>query len=450
MFNQLVKYLEGNKLVHPNLHGSRSGHNTATALIQLYDRWAEEIEDGKMVGVLVCDQSAAFDLCDHTLLLEKLRLMGLEESAIAWVGSYLARRKQSCFVDGNLSSPLNLLDCGVPQGSIGGPLLWLCFTCDQPDVIHEHVIDGQDHERGCVGDQGQGDPGKRGDCGMMVGYVDDGAYSYAYKDPAVLSQVLNRKYNLLEDWISGNRLVINPDKTHLMVMGPKKIRAKRLQVSIRAGGFEITPTETETMLGAHLHQSLQWNHHISGSNKSLMKQLISRTNGLKKIAAGATFNTRLMLANGVFMSKLMYLITVWGGAQQYLLKALQIQQLVAARCVCGYTSRWWSRQKILQRVGWLSIRQLIYFHTVLEAHKAIVSGKPTALSQSLITPFPYRTRRAAMGLIRYGENLTQASFYYRAVRWYNEVPAAIRVGNVPVVKRRLREWVRKNVPLDWG
>ena len=123
------------------------------------------------------------------------------------------------------------------------------------------------------------------------------------------------------------------------------------------------------MLGAHLHQSLQWNYHISGSNKSLVRQLTSRTNGLKKIAAGATFNTRLMLANGVFMSKLMYLITVWGGAQQYLLKTLQIQQLVAARCVCGYTSRWWSRQKILQRVGWLSIRQLIYFHTVLEAHK---------------------------------------------------------------------------------
>ena len=62
-----------------------------------------------MVGVLVCDQSAAFDLCDHTLLLEKMRLMDLEETAAAWVGSYLAGRKQSCFVDGNLSSPLDLL-----------------------------------------------------------------------------------------------------------------------------------------------------------------------------------------------------------------------------------------------------------------------------------------------------------------------------------------------------
>ena len=192
-------------------------------LMELCDRWAEEVEDGKMVGVLVCDQSAAFDLCDHALLLEKLKLMGLEQSAGRWVGSYLSGRTQSCFVDGNLSSPLDIPSCGVPQGSIGGPLLWLYFTCDQPDVIHEHPVDGQDQQRGCAAqgqELGQVEPGGVGDCGTMVGYVDDGAYSYAHTDPMLLSQVLTRKYNLLEEWISGNKLVINPDKTHLMVMGP--------------------------------------------------------------------------------------------------------------------------------------------------------------------------------------------------------------------------------------
>ena len=64
-----------------------------------------------MVGVLVCYQSAAFDLCDHYLLVEKLKLMGLEDTAAAWVWSYLSGRQQSCFVDGQLSSPLNLLPC---------------------------------------------------------------------------------------------------------------------------------------------------------------------------------------------------------------------------------------------------------------------------------------------------------------------------------------------------
>ena len=176
VFNQLIKYLEDKNLIHPNLHGSRAAHNTSTALIQLYDRWVDDIEDGKMVGVLVCDQSAAFDLCDHFLLVEKLKLMGLDEAASSWIWSYLSGRQQSCFVDGKLSSPMDLFSCGVPQGSIRGPLLWLCFTCDQPDVIHEHPVVGQELHRGCAGGQAEEGaerhPGGDGDCGDMVGYVD--------------------------------------------------------------------------------------------------------------------------------------------------------------------------------------------------------------------------------------------------------------------------------------
>jgi hypothetical protein len=115
---------------------------------------------------------------------------------------------------------------------------------DQPDVVHEHLIEREDHHRGCAmhGDRQAGtvEPGGDGDCGELVGYVDDGAYSYAHGDPAVLSQILTKKNNLMEDWINGNRLVINPDKTHLMVMGPKKISEKRKQVSIQAGHYTIT------------------------------------------------------------------------------------------------------------------------------------------------------------------------------------------------------------------
>ena len=105
-------------------------------------------------------------------------------------------------------------------------------------------------------------PGGKGDCGTLVGYVDDGAFSYAHSDSEILSQVLTRKYNLLENWISGNRLVINPDKTHLMVLGSRKMAEHRKNVCIQAGESIIKPTESETLLGGNLHQSLQWNHHL--------------------------------------------------------------------------------------------------------------------------------------------------------------------------------------------
>ena len=92
--------------------------------------------------VLFCDQSAAFDLCDHNLILQKLEILGFESSSLEWIKSYLEKRIQSCCVDGELSKPIDLLECGVPQGSVGGPLLWLIFTCDQPDSVHDHMIDG--------------------------------------------------------------------------------------------------------------------------------------------------------------------------------------------------------------------------------------------------------------------------------------------------------------------
>ena len=75
----------------------------------------------------------------------------------------------------------------------------------------------------------------------MVGYVDDGAYSYADKDPAVLSRELTRKYSMFEDWMNGNKLVVNQDKTHVMVMGTKKMSENRKLVSMKAGDFTIHP-----------------------------------------------------------------------------------------------------------------------------------------------------------------------------------------------------------------
>ena len=130
------------------------------------------------------------------------------------------------------------------------------------------------------------------------------------------------------------------------------------------------------------------------------------------------------------------------------MKGLQVQQLTAARTVCGFFSRGWSKKRLLDKLGWLSIRQLIYFHTVLQAHKTITTGKPSALHQSISTQHPYRTRRAALGLIRFGEtfngdsSLVYASFKHRAVHWYNAVPVSVRTGSLETVKHKLKKWIR--------
>ena len=82
VFQQLVGYLDHNGILHPNHHGSRKGHSTATALIQMYDVWTKAVDEGNMVGVMMIDLSAAFDMVDHGILLAKLEILGLDLQAL--------------------------------------------------------------------------------------------------------------------------------------------------------------------------------------------------------------------------------------------------------------------------------------------------------------------------------------------------------------------------------
>ena len=147
------------------------------------------------------------------------------------------------------------------------------------------------------------------------------------------------------------------------------------------------------------------------------------------------------------MSKLVYLITIWGGAQQYLINALQIQQLVAARAVCGPGCWRWSRSKLLDRTGWMSVRQLIFYHTFLQVHKTRNTGLPRSLCESLQGQYPYPIRNASNGLIR-PNFATRSTFKHRATQSYNQVPADIRNGSLQTVKQNLRKWIKSNIPID--
>ena len=157
-----------------------------------------------------------------------------------------------------------------------------------------------------------------------------------------------------------------------------------------------------------------------------------------------------MIANGVVMSKMVCLITVWEGAQQYLLNGLQVQQLTASRTVCGYDSYFWSKKKLLDKVKWLSVRQVIFFHTVLQAHKTLQTGIPRVIHDSIFTTHSYS---ASSGHIRVGEmfqgqsNMINLSFKHRAANLYNTVPASVRTGSLAAVKRKLKKWVLQNVPI---
>ena len=98
---------------------------------------------------------------------------------------------------------------------------------------------------------------------------------YSGSDPVQLSSKLSEQYKNLAEYMGDNRLVINDDKTHLLVMGSKKHAEDRERVSINTGTVVVTPLESEKLLGINIHQSLKWKEHVVDNEKSLIKKYAS-------------------------------------------------------------------------------------------------------------------------------------------------------------------------------
>ena len=137
VYEQVENHFTRNNLWHPNNHGFKTAHSTATAISQLYDLWIRAAENKKLTAALLLDLSAAFDVVDHSILLDKLKLYNFSQQAIDWFQSYLGGRKQVVMVESMLSDPKPVGEQGVPQGRLLGPILFIIFYNDFPDVREE-------------------------------------------------------------------------------------------------------------------------------------------------------------------------------------------------------------------------------------------------------------------------------------------------------------------------
>ena len=451
VFNQMVAFISENKLIHPNHHAYRANHNTTTALLQMYDGWLDSLEKGEMAGVCFLDMSAAFDIVDHKLLIKKLELYGFDAGMLSWVLSYLSERQQCVSIDGCLSR-LQHVHHGVPQGSILGPLLYILFTNELPEVVHHECQAGPpsvtwpNYTMSCE------------TCGSIGCYADDTTYTCSGPDSLVLSEMLTSKFKLIADFLVSNKLKLNDDKTHLMVMSTSQARAIRKGtikdsnlVAIRTPSEIIEPSESEMLLGCWLHQDMKFKEYIVSNKESLLRSLNTRVSALKIVGKVANFRTRKMIANGIFMSKLIYLIELWGGSANYLLVALQKAQNRAARAV---TKLDWNSPtaELLSQCGWLSVHQLVVYHSVTLVYKTIKNESPKYLFSMFSAKYSYNTKQASRGAIKHTRDLdlelTADSFRWRAAKAYSELPLDVR--NLELLqefKEAAKTWIKENITL---
>ena len=457
VFIQMIDYFETNNLLHPNHHGFRANHNTTTALIQMFDTWVEAMDKEEATGVCLLDMSAAFDMVCHPVLLDKLVLYGFDKASHEWIRSYLDGRKQTVCIDGTCS-PLLSLEVGVPQGSIIGPLLYIIFTNDLPETIHNHPPQDEpqpDHPQHSFNMHCS-------TCGSICCFADDSSYSYSSKDSEDIKEQISEKYNTISEYMKCHELKLNSDKTHLMLLMSDASRKANPQftISLDTQAETIEPSKCEKLLGCIIGQNLKFTEHIQNSDESMLKTLSKRLGALKKVSKNTSFKTRKMVANGIILSKILYLIPLWSGCENYLLNSLQIVQNKAARLVtkCGKRT---PIKSLLSQCGWLSVAQLSVYHSLLLVYKVLSTKSPMYLYtklQGVQEAKHYETRfvlnrKRNLSIVLDEEsqaecNIAKKSFKYRATSQWNALPVDIREEQtLKKFKVKLRLWVQHNIPI---
>ena len=411
VYEQIYGYFSSNQLFHPNLHGYRKSRSTQTALLQMYDRWVRSASNGQLSGVVLIDLSAAFDLVDPVLLLQKLRIYGFDDDSLVWIESYLTGRSQAVWIDHALSDFLTC-EVGVPQGSNLGPLLFLIFFNDLPLTVN------------CEADA----------------YADDTTLTVTGSTVEEIGDRMTENCELVSTWMVGNRLKLNADKTHLMTVGTRaRLHLQESQVIVRMDGCQLLESKDkfETLLGCQVEPNLKWHKQV----EELIKKLKKRLTALQNLRNIIPFHLRKRITEGIFSSVLAYCLPLFGGCDKFEIEALQVMQNRAARLVTHSQLRT-SRQEIFSQVGWMTVNQMVFYFSAISTFRIRQSREPEYLSDIMTSD-----NRAGRIIIP-NTNLTLAkdSYCFRASAQWNTLPEHIRRNpRISQFKSQLKQWVLLNV-----
>ena len=275
--NRIIQFIKENKLLTDVQYGFRSEHSTALALTDLTEVITKSIDDRKYGLGIFIDLKKAFDTVNHSILLDKLNRYGIRGSAINLLRSYLTNRQQYVMYD-NVRSSLTDIRCGVPQGSILGPTLFLLYINDMKNIskLLKFII-----------------------------FADDTNLFYSSNNIKELQETVNNELKHLVKWFKVNKLSLNVTKTNYMLFTNKKGHHK---LDIKIEQEAIMEVKETKFLGVIVDNQLNWKSHIA-----VVENKISKSIGiLYRVKAKLNKSALYTLYCALVLPYLDYCCEIWG------------------------------------------------------------------------------------------------------------------------------------------
>ena len=244
---QLIDYITENHLDETFQSAYKLLHSTETALVRVNNDILVALDNHQSVILLLLDLSAAFDTVDHNILLDRLASrFGVSGSALSWFRSYLSNRHQFVNIKGERSS-CRPLSCGVPQGSVLGPILYLLYTSPLGDIV------------------------RRYDMGFHF-YADDSQLYLSFDSRSGVAQAsgvaqIEACASDIDNWMKVNKLKLNSDKSELLVIS-SRYRPRPVVNSISINDYCVQPSVFARNLGMVVDNCLSLEEHVSSICKS--------------------------------------------------------------------------------------------------------------------------------------------------------------------------------------
>jgi hypothetical protein len=365
---KLLFHLTSNDLLYEHQYGFLPKKSTEHNLMHILNYVTTALNDGMYCIGIFLDLKKAFDVCSHRILLAKLQKMGIQETALKWFKNYLSGRSQSVDINNVLSDPL-AIDISVIQGSILGPILFLCYINDFWSATRL----------------------------FTALFADDGTALGKGKNLAELTIFVNTELQKISDWFRSNKMAVNTAKTKYIVFRTRGKSVNPADCLIVYNSNEcgtvndpalITPierihnegqTKSFKLLGILLDEYLSFDSHIDNVCAKISKSLFC----LNRVKNFIDEKTRKTLYFAMVHSHLMYCLSIYSCANMTSLNKVEIMQKKAIRIICnsGYRDH---TAPLFARLGILPFDRLIKLSILKFMHSFIHNRLPISFARMWI------------------------------------------------------------------